>query len=251
MIAAIEFNSVQIPVWQQQVATSLRELQTNYPADLIIAWDMQQLNMTPSEPLAIQYPSHLTVNGDVFPPLLAFLYPHDVAEAEFVPLLPSRSLAVVTPTTLFINQTSGGWNQLPLSSLPGFEQPFALNQQNLPDYITRWQSSSDSVLAVVAGASWFFWPVSLVVSRLWLSVFDGLLLYVLLQFNRLYLPIKKVWQLVIHVLITASVVELIASWIYPQLDLPLLTITTWVVLIYFVLSLRLRQRIFLTITDQK
>jgi len=248
---ALKFNLVVIPTWQDQLTASLAELQAHYPPALIISWDNQVLSLTPAESISVQYPSQVSVDTDIFPSLLGYFSPQDLAESELERELPSRSLFLITPSSLFVNESGGGWNQLPLTTIPGFDQPFTITAQSLPEYIATWQSIGDSVLTVIAWLNWLFWPLSLIVTRLWISLFDTFLFYFLLQLNRFRVPFKKAWQIVLHVLITASIIELVTNWLYADLGIPMLTVSTWMILVYLVLSLRSRQKSFLTVTEQQ
>lgn len=244
ILSGLQFNAMQLPIWRENVAASFAELSEHYPEELSITWDTSQLELTPAEPIEVQYPSRLKPDTSVWPPLLAYITPEETEPQELVAHLPSRTLAIITPTTLYVSaqdSAEGNWNQTALADLPGFESAFAVTTETLPGYLQNGQTIADSVLEVLSWLSLVVWPLGLLLQLLWASLFDTLVFYFLLQLLGFRLPVKRAWQIVLHALVAASVVTLIATSLYPELSIPMRSLATWSILVYFLITLWTQQ----------
>jgi hypothetical protein len=109
---AWKINQKIIPAFQQQVNSSLDEIEANYPAELEISWQDHQLESSINEIIEIPYPSSVELNPQ-FPPIFGYFIPEDISSEQFSVKFSQKSLLVVTNNKFFINNLQGTWADFP------------------------------------------------------------------------------------------------------------------------------------------
>jgi hypothetical protein len=79
-------------------------------------------------------------------------------------------------------------------------------------------------------------PIWLILSRLWEVLFNSLFLFFFLRFDGRRWPWRKVFQLGLYLAIPAEVVYQVTTWLYPQLQLPMFSLSFWVLAVVVYLS---------------
>jgi hypothetical protein len=238
LLSASRFALRDLPQLETAGRQALDELSSRFPSELEIVWDQKTLTHSGSDILSLPYPSTLTPSQWDLPPVLGYHLNRSVAAEELNPILPERSLVVLSDTQIFVNGLQGNWDQLPLTELPGFDQAFVINKSSLPSFIAKMDQALSSGIKTLQLATLILMPLLLGVLRLWSLGIDTLLTYLLIRLNGLPLSWGKLFQLNLHILVVAEVVNQMAGWLYPHQSWPLLSLSFWVILILVILTQR-------------
>lgn len=242
VLDAVHFNVVTIPNWREAGARLLARVDREYPPDLTMTWDGQQLQWQPNQVLTVPYPPEIPLSQEGLPSVLAQFTPVDASPEELAPELPERSLFIVTPTQVFITSAAGSWNQLRLLETPGFENTFTINRESLPSYLNFWQQFLENALQGLGIASFIFIPLATLLSLLFTSVLDATLFYFLMQLTGIKWRWPKVWQLTLHIIVVALLIETIVRWFLPATVVPVFAFASWGLFTYIVVMMRFRPK---------
>jgi hypothetical protein len=228
------FWTLFLPQYQKDISRSFTELQENFPSDLRLTWDGQQLQANSPNPIEVHYPSFF--HWDALPASLGYINVHTSDPKQFSEQLPKKSMFVVTQDTLFINQNESGWSPLPLQEAPGFQQPFILDKASLSEFIPQWENFLTTTLRIVSVILPLFFMAILVPVRLVSILLEVILLFYVFQVMGKKFPFGKVYQLALHVLVVSEIVHLFSTFII-KTDLPMFEITFWAYFSIIILQL--------------
>lgn len=240
LLKAVDFNLRSIPQLQAQTTQLLARLEQEYPADLVFSWDMSTLSWQPPTTLSVPYPPEVSLNREGLPPVLAQFSPQEGDPSTLLTELPQRSLMLITPSTLYILNAGESWNTLPFTEVPGFESAFTISRDTLGDYLTYWQTLIAQTIQVLQIGSFVVFPLFTVIRLLVNSVIDATIFYFLIQLSGPRWRWSKVWQLTLHIVVVALLLETLIHWLLPSSTFPIFTITSWGLFVYLVLMLKLR-----------
>jgi hypothetical protein len=236
ILATILFNLFTIPRYQRAVHENLDRVVQNFPADLHIRWDGNQLKITPEEPLFLPYLPFLTQEDlpEHFV-IIALRFPApDAAMTE----LKTNSLIFVSDQNVYIQSTHHQWAEYPLKEYPGFESEFIINTSTLPGFIDQTKKFLDVIQFVLIALYPFVYLVGILIGRIiGIAINSLMLMYMLKLFNK-HFPFSKIFQISLHIVVIAEVAQLIFNHIPEHQDVPVFTLTYWAYIIAIFISLR-------------
>ncbi len=226
-----------IPELETKANQTLEEVRLNFPADLSLEWNGQQLTHTGNSALKVPYPSFISPADLDLPPVLVYHLNQSIPEDQFAQQLPERSLIVVTPTELYMNDLQGDWNQIQLSELLGADS-FSLNQATLPQYLDQAKAGLENSRGVLQIGTFFFIPVLLTLARIWSLAIETLLAFVLTRLNGIPLSLRHLFQLNLHIIVVAEVINLASQFLYGNHHWPLFSLTFWLLWVLIMITQR-------------
>lgn len=225
-----------IPKFYEQ---TLAQLTANYPHDVKIDWDTQQLMVTPTQTHSVPY--HEVIDASTrqtlkLPNYLLWFSPSEVTDAELLQEPINQHLLVLSPRTVNLQNVSGQWTSIPLVDVPGFEEGFSITDANksaLQEKIGYlFTVLTPLVLLSVALVSPFLLGILTIVA----GILEIFLLYLLLQLNRFRLTFSQTLKLALHILAVSQVVTQLTLLLYGSMPLPILSIAFWAISLYLILS---------------
>ncbi len=238
-LAAGRFVVRDIPDLTQLFDATAQEVEANYPADLQLTWDEQAFTHQPEGLLTISYPPFVAPAEYSLPSVLAYHANQPLTSDQLPTSLPQPSFLVFTTKELFLHASDGSWSSIPLTEVPGFEQSFQVTRAQLPNIISHLKSVFQNLLNVVGTLSFVALPLSLALHRAWLVLIQSLLAYLLLKLNGVPLTFTKTFQLGLHIMVVAEILNQVSLWLYPQLDWSLLTIGYWLIFTLIILRVKM------------
>ena len=219
---------IDFPPYQRRLAEILTEAETNFPSSLTIDWNRAELTLNQTEPLVVPYPTAVTKPAE-FPQALLLIVPISSLSSNLKPPdnLPMSALAVVTQQQLFLTDFQGGWSQIALADLPGFDQPFHLNRQTLPEIKQALSSRLELIFQRAKQILPVLLPMLVIISQFFSSIFYALIGFLMLRLINKPLPWIKVWQIALHLTVVALSVQQLTNYLYQANSLPLYSLTFW------------------------
>ena len=222
LLVSLIIVQVDIPKYQSQFAQAMEELKTNYPPRLEIKWENNQLTTNSPEPVKVNYPSVVEPKYRL-QENLALINPQLDTPGENEP-----AFFIFSQDKLWFQDNAQSWNQLPLTAIPGFQNPLVINHQSLDTVIQGWQQTVTSILTKLKFLVPIFFPVLLLLSRLIANIIDVLLIFLMSRISFRKFSFPKIWQISLHVMVVAEIVSQITGYLYPHLNLQMYSITYWV-----------------------
>lgn len=233
---ATRINKRFIPNLQDQVLITLEQLEKNYPENLKITWTGKELEIIPAEILEISYPENFEIDSQ-FPTLLAYISPDKLEINQFKDRFEHESLIVITPKELFINNLQDSWTQAPLSELlPTDTATTPLTKESLPNYLDQTKAFFINLLSLTKQINYLAMPLLILLIMLWMGLIESIFLFLFFKLNQINLNFKKTYQLSLHLTVVAETINQVTAWIYPQIQLPMFTLSFWIILIYVFLT---------------
>jgi hypothetical protein len=72
----------------------------------------------------------------------------------------------------------------------------------------------------------------IIIIKLWMSFLEAILVFLFFKLNRITLNFTKTLQLSLHLVVVAEVITQTAGWIYPNIQLPMFTLSFWSIFSY-------------------
>lgn len=227
---AWRINQIIIPISAEQVSQGLDELENNYPAELEIIWDENKLSSSAPEAIGISYPNSMEQNSQ-FPPLLGNFIPTDISSEQFSAEFEQTSLLVITTDKLYVNNLQGVWSDVPLSDVLPTEK-IVLNKDTVPELVSKSKQQLEKVVDLVKKLNFLIAPLVLITIRLWMSFLEAILVFLFFKLNQLAFKFKKVFQFSLHLTVVSEIIAQVTSWIYPDIQISMLTLSYWSIFSY-------------------
>lgn len=215
------------PQYKQLAQQGIAEAAQQFPEDLQINWEDEQLTTSPSASTTISWPQGFNYEEQNLPGSVAYV--DTTGETTSTENL--NSLFLVTNTRLFMNDLQGNWTDFPLSSMFNTDS-FSFNKDNLPELVEVSNLALDGFYRLAIIATYIIAPFVLIGSRLWIGLLESFLAYLVLKMNRSSMSFPKVYQLGLHIMVVVEIIVQVADWIYPNHQLPLFTIGYWLMFVY-------------------
>lgn len=227
---AWRINQRTIPAYQQQINNSLNEIETNYPPELKMSWEENQLKSSTNEIIEIPYPNSIEKNPQ-FPPVFGYFIPDDISHDQFSTKFNQESLLVVTSKKLFINNLQGTWTDAPLTELFPTED-IALNKDTSPEIISKIKQELGKIFDLAKQLNFIVVPLITILIKFWMSLIEAILVFLFFKLNRFTINFTKTLQLSLHLVVVAEIIAQATSWIYPNLQIPMFTLSYWSIFSY-------------------
>lgn len=224
VVMSIRLQRTVLPTYESAAESVVTDLYQYYPDNLVITWDGSQLDLSPAEPIMVDWPLEIGTTAEKLPETFIRV---DLDETNFT----ESSLLAVNRDTLFINDLQGNWNSTPLSVVLG-SQTAELRKENLPDMIEQIRTYVRAVFSVINLAAYLVVPIILIITRLWIGLLESILAFLILKLNGAKLGFLKTFQLGLHIMVIAEIVVQVADWLYPTHQVPLFTLAFWLVFFY-------------------
>ncbi len=237
--SATYFTSVELPQAHRWISQAGAEVQQYFPPDLVLNWTGQELLSNTTQPQTIYYPSFIEAQSYDLPERLAFYSPVVTTPQAVIEQLSLSSLAVITPSTLFLTDFQGGWSDLPLNTLTNIA-PTQIDAQSIPEIVVTLQNAARQVLEISQWLLFGLFPISIATTRLISAILDGLLAYILIRLQNYRFTYGQVLKLSLLITMIASSAEFIAQLMYRPLTIPIFSIVYWSYLVVIILAARWR-----------
>ncbi len=228
----------ELPRLEKAVEHSIQQLEAEYPQDLQIEWNGETLHSSHPTPIELPYPLYFP-RTEESPSTFAYL-DTEVKDAEQTfSRVSQSSLLFVTQNELLMSNVGIGWERFPLKEVPGFDHPFVVTKEKLPELLQNLRTmvtNSFSLIKVI------FPSVLLPLFVLWrvlLVCIDSIIIYYLIRFfTHTPFPYLKVVQLSLHIMVVAETANLIVYWLLPHFSFPMFNLIFYVFLTLLLLHLR-------------
>lgn len=251
LLATLAFVQFDIPHYQSIFAQNQDTLEKNYPTNLIIGWDGKQLADTTPRVIEVSYPTGVPHEG--FPTKLANIDTAATSIDQVKKEAQSASLFVVTKETVYVSNNQGEWSPLSLKDTPGFDQPFHITKDSLPNFISVWRTTFDSALHAFAFLYPFLFFFIIGFFRIITLLVSAGFIYYLLRLLNKNIPYLKVVQLGLHVLVVAGLLDILTAHFIPEnVDPGIYGIAFWLYIGVIVISLwNVKNVVLFKKTDKK
>lgn len=236
--SSLRFQVRQLPQLETFLSQTLQEIQTHFPVLFSAVWDEQTMNLM-GVPLDVSYPSFVKPNDWHLPLYLARIEENEPSAEK---LDQAQSLFFVSETQLYARNSQQQWVNFPLSSVLEGQTAFTLNQETLPTFLATLETQGRASLKFLLYVVYLMAPVWLVLSRLWEVLFNSLFLFFFLRLDNRAWPWKKVFQFGLYLAIPAEIIYQLSAWLYPSLNLPMFSLSFWVLALVVYFSPRLTLR---------
>ena len=223
-------NQKIVPAFQEQLNNGLDELGRNYPPELEITWGEDRLQSSTAEVVEIPYPSSMEKNSQL-PPLLGNFIAEDISSEQFPTKFKQTSLFVVTSHQFFVNNLQGVWTDTALTDiLPS--KTIILNKATSPELILEFKQQLEKIINLAKQLNFFIMPLVLIVIRLWMSFLEAILVFLFFKLNQFTFKFSRVLQLSLHLVVVSEIITQMTSWLYPQMQISMLTLAYWSIFSY-------------------
>jgi len=245
LFSAIRFSYFDLPIFKQQLETSINDIKEYYPQDLVIKYENKLLNfyskeadqLNTRETMEIDYPEYIDQEQLRLPKKLLVLTNQEIEIEEIKQTIPNSAVILATPNKFYLN-SQGQWQDFGYEILPGFDQEFEINNENINQYIQIWQQVMKNSVEALKYLAFIFLPFILIISRLWIGFIDCLFVYFFLKIGGSKFSFKNTFAWGLHIMVIAELVNQISKTIYSNLTLPMFTFTFWGAFLYIAFSLR-------------
>lgn len=219
-----------MPAAQQQLSDGLDELAANYPVELEITWDKNQLQSSTTEAVEVPYPSSIEHNSQL-PPLLGNFIAEDISAEQFSTKFKRTSLFVVTNNKFFVNNLQQVWTETTLTDiLPPVET--VLNKETVSELIPQLKDQLEKIIELAKQLNFIIMPLLLIMIRLGMAFLEAILVFLFFKLNQFNFKFSQVLQLSLHLVVVSEIINQVTAWIYPQLQISMLTLAYWSIFSY-------------------
>ncbi len=236
IIATAFYIQFDIPHYKMIFKQNSDAIKQYYPDQLKLSWDGKELKQSGPELVEVSYP--IGIPHDGLPDKLAYIDASATSIDQITKLGKSNSLFAITKDTLYASRNEGGWSPLPLKETPGFQSAFTIDKTSLAHYLGIWETifnSSLNAFTFIYPVAFFFWIGLL---RLMTLAVNSVFVYYLLRLLGKNLPYKKVFQLGMHIIVVAGLLDILTSHVIPpNVEIGIYGVAFWLYLIVVLLSL--------------
>lgn len=229
---SLRFQTRQLPQLQQLTEQTLQEISDTFPANFEATWNETNLTFL-GTPVDVAYPSFVKPGEWQLPSHLARI---ENAEPSQEILAQSSSQLFITPTQVYSRNRQTGWNNFPMTTVLEDVPAFTLNQNTLPQFIAVAKIQIANFFQFLLMAVYFLAPIWLILTRLWEVLFNSLFLFFFLRIDGQGWSWRKVFQMGLYLAIPAEVIYQATAWLYPEVNLPMFSISFWVLALVTYLS---------------
>lgn len=230
-----------LPKLKVETIRIIDEARKNFPYDLEVTYDDGELNSNVN-PLYLSFPSNLervqglTYKNDQFIAIDNSFDSNNVAN------LASNSAFAIGKTQIFLKNYENNWSQQGLKLINLFDlfeiKNFNLNYQTIGQQSEQVKSYLLDLYEKLFYLIFLTWPFFLIISKLFLSLFESLFVFFFFRIFDLDLSYKKVWQISLHVFTISQLITLIGQKIY-DFDLGFLfSLSYWLIIFYLFFMFR-------------
>ncbi len=233
--------TVDFPEYKRMTQQVRDELIEQYPNDLLLTWDNQTLSTSSNNPVLVDYPSIIDKKDRIYKKL-AIIDPslpiNQNDDFSTVSDHVATSSAIVVTDSMLLVRSAKNWNSFFLQELPGFETPFSLSKENLPQISQQIVSLIQSALDVIKYLVPIFFPLLLLVSRVINILIDAILAYLVFRLWNKNLSYWKILQVGLHVAIPAEIIAQTTGYVYGPQEIPMFALTFWILFIWLGFAFR-------------
>jgi hypothetical protein len=222
-VATLQFIYFQAPQYISVVTDSIKELQSSYPADLVLTWDGKTLQSS-KEPIIVSYPSAIVPDKLQIPPHLAYISSQTTFEQ--IPEV-ERYLFVVSPTELKVQDAAGNWNTHAVNTLLPNDSTITITHEGITQSsLLAIQAITDRAtsIQIAMGGIYFIWLVFTIVLT---TIFRSIPVFILLKIADSKTTIQKSLKLTALLVTPAIGVQTLAQFLYPNLEYSLDSLAFW------------------------
>lgn len=216
----INYAVKELPLVQQDIDSIKNELLAEYPADLSINWDGNQLAVQPDEPITIPYPQAVE-RPEEFPQSLGILNFNQPEPDQSV-----SALFVVGAETVWVNSFTQGWSDTSLREVLG-ETTWTVNREVIDSSVPTLAEEFKRLSMYFPVLYFFFTIPALILSRLFSLAIDAFILHFIFLIQRKSIPYLKTLQLALHIMVPVEVIHQVTRLSLPDLNFPMLTVGFW------------------------
>ena len=229
MVLTAEYWLKAAPNLRHSVDDIATETVSDYPADLLINWDGDSLSSSVGE-VVVPFPNAMPQYFKDLAKNLAVLNPSQAQTSV-------EALFELTPTKLYMIDQGQRSTGVGLQELLGSNQ-ILIDQQSLPQNVTRVKASILNFVTFVG----YFYPIwawfGLLVSRAYLLVIEGSLIFILIKLQRWPMKYLKVVQLCLHIFVPAEIVNQTTRLAGIKTPISMLMLSFWVLFVVIFFSLQ-------------
>jgi len=238
LLSGVLTIAFQLPRWNRTVEAIFQEVDTRFPIELIIGWNGTELEVSPVSLLAVPFPNSLELENSTLPPMLAYFSSTELQPDQLSQTIPTKTLAVVTPSQLFTSNRSDNWQSIPLARLIGPETEFVLNRQSITTYLDmvreRWQSAQPMVLALLL----IFSPLKLLVTSGLSLILNAGLLYFFIRWVGLQLSYSMLVKLSLHVAVAGLLAQTLSQLVITPPGLNIFALVYWLFMLLILMTIK-------------
>jgi hypothetical protein len=223
---SLKFIFLEIPQLKSDFNQTLSQVKNNYPENLVIKWNQDNLELEGPEFLEVSYPSFVKTNSEM-PPKFAYLTNNEINENNI-----NKNFLINFDQQNLFAFGQPNYQSMPLKSLAGFEQEFTLDQEKMLEILPEVDRSFENLLKNLTYLSPILFFIGLILSRIWIVFFEIILAFLLIKINKLKISFKKLIQISLHIVVVLEIIWQISKLLYPTHNLALINIGFWVILIF-------------------
>lgn len=218
--------------WSRALRRAQQELVERYPSDLVVAWDGAQLSSSQAV-WQLPYPSEFSALAQQYA-LPAQLAVYDATAAAGF----HDALITLSTNSASIQADGQQLQTLPLGSVLS-QDAVRVTKDSIAEYSTQFLDANlPPSVALFAILSVILFTLSLIVSGLFIAAVESLLIFLLLSALGRKWAYARVWQLALHALVFAEIVQQVAGVLFPNTAISWLSISFWVMMSYILLSVQ-------------
>lgn len=225
--------------FENQIPIIRNEIIDNYPQDLIIEWDTNDLlisqNGKEADTFSLPYTSNI---DDSFkkqanlPNNFLFYKNSEEFSSEELRLLTKENLLVLNRKELFFDLSSDNqeYQSTNLSDLLSNSDKFSINRDNIVEYSDIAIYRSEFIISVVKNILWLLLPIVFSFLSLLLTFFLSIFAHFLLKIHNSF-SYKNTFQISLHLAIVVDLIMQITTLLYGK-NFGLFGISFWILYIY-------------------
>ncbi len=222
---AWQINQKLIPSLHQHFNIILDEINANYPQQLSLTWNKGQLSSSTTQIIEIAYPSFIDLEPDL-PPTLGYFIPEDVSASQLTTILDQESMFVITKHNFLVNDFQGTWAEIPLVELLPSTQ-LILDKDTSAKLITQFKQKLVTFIYLAKRLNFIIVPIGLIIAKFWRSFLESMLIFLFFRLNKIKLKFSHALKLSLHLTVIAEIINQLAHWIYPQVQISMFFLAYW------------------------
>lgn len=230
---------VNLPEMKGETYAILDELYENFDPELEIIWADNQLELN-RDYVDVYWPSSINSQEYDLTSTIALISNSEVPPEESELLLERDPLVYINKNSLYTSYQAETreWTGYSLADMLSGMGSYSINKQVLPKIIEGIKETVDEMFITIQVVNGFLVNILYISSRLWFLLIESILVFFLFKLNKYNFDFKKVLILSMNILVPTEIIHLLTNLLYPDLLLPIDTISYWVILIFLSLHLR-------------
>jgi hypothetical protein len=227
---SLQYINDQYPFVEDQFLYLVHNLSQNYPETLIINWNGTELTAN-TDKISIPWPNNDSLAIENLPTQFLF-FTNSQATPQELAIQPNDYLIFVNNNQLFYNDENQVWRPDYLANIIQTDQPLSISKQTMmnaeiiiSDYV---QNNSLKIKFMF----FLLYAWQFIVSKLWFLFIETIFVLLFFKLFSMKLKVKQTISLSMHIMIPTVVLNSIAESIYSNINIPLQTITFWILIVY-------------------